>query len=107
MSSKNDNNNSGNTLRVGGTLLNFTTIILGIAAAYFLTIQSLRMELADKAESVVVETMDRKMASIEVMLSEGVVSKEQFYRFSKNIEARLNRIEYYLIDKSGDSIEKP
>ena len=94
-------------LHIDGAPLNFITVILGLAAAYFLTIQSLRMELADKAESVVVETMDKKMASIEVMLSEGVVSKEQFYRFSKNIEARLNRIEYYLIDKSGDSIEKP
>ncbi|MCK4572796.1 MAG: hypothetical protein KAU36_00425 [candidate division Zixibacteria bacterium] len=93
--------------RIGGSLLNFITVILGIAAAYFLTIQSLKMEIADKAEGVVVETLDRKLASIEVMLTEGVVSREQFYRFSTDIEARLNRIEYYLIDKSGENIEKP
>jgi len=93
--------------KIGGSLLNFITVILGIAAAYFLTIQSLKMEIAEKAEGVVVETLDRKLASIEVMLTEGVVSREQFYRFSTDIEARLNRIEYYLIDKSGENIEKP
>ena len=94
------------SFRIGGSLLNFITIILGIAAAYFLTIQSLKMEIADKAEGVVVETLDKKLASIEVMLSEGVVSKEQFYRFSTDIEARLNRIEYYLIDKSGEKTSR-
>ena len=93
--------------KIGGSLLNFITVILGIAAAYFLTIQSLKMEIAEKVEGVVVETLDRKLASIEVMLTEGVVSREQFYLFSTDIEARLNRIEYYLIDKSGENIEKP
>lgn len=94
-------------LKVGGSMLNFVTIILGIAAAYFLTIQSIKIELAAKAENVVVESLDRKLTSIEVMLREGVVSKEQFYNFTTSIEARLNRIEYYLTDKSGDRIEKP
>lgn len=86
--------------------INLVSLILGVAAAYFLTIQSLKIELAAKAEGSVVERLDKKLANIEVILKEGVVSKEQFYKFSNNIENRLGRIEYYLIDQSGDKIGK-
>jgi hypothetical protein len=92
----------GRGLRLGGILLNFMTIVLGIATAYFLTIQSLKVELAAKAETAVVEMLDRKLAGFEVILKEGVVDKEEFYRFSRDTEARLARIEYYLKDQSGD-----
>ncbi len=81
--------------------------IFGVAATYFLTIQSLRLDLAAKAETKVVATLDKKLGNIEVILTEGVISKEAFYQFSKNIESRLTRIEYLLLDKRGDKIEKP
>jgi hypothetical protein len=103
MASHSDHGN----LNLSGSLLNFVTIVLGIATAYFLTIQSLKVELAAKAESAVVETMDKKLAAFEVILKEGVVDKEQFWRFSRDVEARLARIEYYLTDNSGDDIGKP
>lgn len=82
------------------------SIVLGIAAAYFLTIQSLKIELSAKAEGDMVETLDKKLANLEVILKETVVTKEQFYTFSQKMEARLARIEYYLADRSGDNIGK-
>ena len=101
-------NNQGETgIRLSGQLINIMTIVLGIAAAYFLTIQSLKIELEAKAESVVVEALDKKLANFEVILKEGVVSKEQFYLFSKDVEARLTRIEYYLKEQAGEHVGKP
>ncbi len=93
-------------LRLGSQLLNLMVIALGIAAAYFMTIQSLKIELAAKAESAVVQTLDKKLTSFEVFLKEGVVSREQFYEFSRDVENRLARIERYLIDQTGEKIGK-
>lgn len=95
-----------NVFRIRGPLLNVITIIMGVVTAYFLTIQSLKVELADKAEGVEVGTLDKKLANIEVILKEGVVSREQFYQFSKEIETRLTRIEAHLVNKSGEKLEK-
>jgi hypothetical protein len=95
---------SGGGIRLSGPLLRFVTVVFGIAAGYFLTIQSLKIELAAKAEAAVVETLDKKLAGFEVILKQGVVDKETFYRFSKEIEARLTRIEYHLTNKSGENI---
>lgn len=88
--------------RLPGGWINLLTIALGIAAAYFMTIQSLRIELAAKAESDMVITLDKKLANFEVIVKECMVSKEEFFRFSKEIEAKLIRIEYYLTDQAGD-----
>lgn len=91
-------------VRLSGQLLNLLMIALSIAAAYFMTIQSLKIELAAKAENAVVETLDKKLANFEVLLKEGVVSKEQFYQFSKEVDSRLARIEYHLINQSGENL---
>ena len=94
-----------NGLKISGALIKLLSAALALSAAYFLTIQSLRIELAEKAESTVVELLDKKLGNIEVILREGVVSKEQFYSFSTSLEARLARIEYYLAEqKTGDEI---
>lgn len=95
---------SGERFSISGTSLNLLGLILGVAAAYFLTIQSLKIELAAKAEGSVVERLDKKLANIEVILKEGVVSREQFFEFSKNVEGRLGRIEFILTDQSGEKI---
>ncbi len=97
----------GRVVRVSGQVINLITIVLGLAAAYFLTIQSLKVELEAKAEAAVVETLDKKLAAFEVILREGVVSKEEFFRFSKDVETRLGRIEYYVKDNSREHIGKP
>jgi hypothetical protein len=95
------------SFKVSNQVMRVLTLLLGIAATYFLTIQSLRLELAAKAESEVVETLDKKLGNFEVLLKEGVISKEEFYQFSRDIEGRLARIEYFLIDKWGNEIEGP
>ena len=59
-----------------------------------------------KAENAVVEALDKKLVSFEVILKERVVSREQFFRFSKDVEARLTRIEQYLKDQSREHIGK-
>lgn len=87
-------------------LINLITILMGVMAAYFLTIQSLKIEMGAKAEGTVVGRLDKKLANIEVILKESVVSKDQFYVFSRDVETRLTRIEAYLADKSGDEIGK-
>jgi hypothetical protein len=92
--------NSG-SLFVSGPTLRIITTILGIAAAYFLTIQSLKVELAEKAEGPAVELIDKKLTNLEAVIREGVVSKEQFYTFSRDVEARLNRIEILLQNDKG------
>ena len=89
-------------LRLSNSLINILSVALGLAAAYFMTIQSLKIELAAKAESKVVATLDKKLANFEVIVKQGVVSKEEFFRFSREVERRLERIEYYLIDKPGE-----
>ncbi|HWR81788.1 MAG TPA: hypothetical protein VN285_00645 [Candidatus Deferrimicrobium sp.] len=101
------NSHGEHSLRLTAPLMNLLTIVTGIAAGYFLTIQSLRLELGAKAESAVVEALDKKLASFEVFLKEGVVSKEQFFEFSKDVEARLTRIEFYLKEQPRDHIGKP
>ena len=93
-------------LQLSGHWLNLVTIILGIAAAYFMTIQSLKIELAAKAEAAVVGALDKKLAAFEILLQEGVVGKERFYQFSSDVEARLIRIEDYLIEYSGENLGK-
>ncbi len=93
-------------LRISPHMLNLIGIILGVAAAYFMTIQSLKVELAAKAESVVVESLNRKLARVEVLLTEGVVSREQFYVFTRDVEARLIRIENHLTGGVGGTHER-
>ena len=90
------------TLRLTAPVMNFIGVVLGIAAAYFLTIQSLKTDLADKAEAAVVQSLDKKLAGFEVLLKEGVVGKEQFYKFANEMEARLIRIEGHLTGGSGE-----
>lgn len=93
-------------IKFNSATLRLVTLIVGVAAAYFLTIQSIKIELTEKAESAVVETLDRRLANLEVLLKESTVSREQFHLFSKSIESRLGRIEFYLIDQSGEKIGK-
>ena len=85
-------------------MLKFIMIILGVATSYFLSIQSIKVELAAKAEMKTVEQLDKKLTNIEYILNRGVLSKEQFYQFSQGIEHRLSRIEFLLEKNKGDQL---
>ncbi len=86
----------------GRPLINFILILLGMSAAYFTTIGSIRIQMAEKAETALVETIDRRLARLEVLIREGTISKDDFHKFSKDVESRLSRIESYLIDNKRD-----
>ena len=104
MNTKLSQTSSDNGIKFTGTFFRIVATVFGIAAAYFLTIQSLRIELAAKAESAVVEKLDKKLNNIEVILKESMLSKEQFYKFSNDMETRLTRIEYHLGQITGEQI---
>ena len=91
-------------VKLNGPTLNLIAVVIGVVAAYFMTIQSLEVELADKAERAVVETLDRRLTEFEVLLKQGVVPKDDFYRFSCDTETRLIRIEHLLTVNPGDSL---
>ncbi len=93
----------GPVFRISGPIWNVVTIVMGMVAAYFLTIQQLKVDLAAKAESEVVEGLDKKLSGLEVYLKEAVVNKQQFYEHTQKMESRLDRIERYLIEQTGES----
>jgi len=80
----------------------FILTLLGMSAAYFTTIGSIRISLAEKAETALVETIDKKLTRLEVIIKEGMISKDQFFEFGNDIESRLTRIELHLTNKTGD-----
>lgn len=90
------------SLRLTGQFLNFMMIALTIAAGYFMTIQSLKLELSGKAEKQAVETLDKKLSNLEVLLKEGAITRDEFFRLSKEVDSRLERIEYRLSEPTGD-----
>ena len=73
--------------------------LLGMTAAYFTTIGSIKVQLAEKASSVLVEAIDKKLARLEVVIREGRVTKDEFFEFRGDIDSRLSRIEFYLIEQ--------
>ena len=80
-------------------LVNFMVALLGMTAAYFTTIGSIKVQLAEKASGELVEAIDKRLAQMEVVIVEGRVSKDEFFQFKSNIDNRLNRIEFYLSER--------
>jgi len=97
-----DNGNSFFQALCRKPVYSFILALLGMSAAYFTTIGSIRVSLAEKAEAVLVETIDKKLTRLEVIIREGMISKDQFFEFRNDIESRLVRIEYHLTNKAGD-----
>ncbi len=93
-------------VRFDGQIINLLVIVVSLAAAYFMTIQSLKVELAAKAENAVVEALDKKLIGFEVILREGTISRKEFYEFSRGIETRLDRIEQHLVTHTGENSGK-
>ncbi len=83
-------------------LVNFIVMLFGLSAAYFTTIGSIKAELAAKAETVLVNTIDQRLAQMEVLIREGLINKDDFFKFQNSVESRLARIESHLIENKGD-----
>ena len=90
-----------------GEVINVVTMMFGVVAAYFLTVQSLKLELSAKAENKVVEILDKRLSGMEILLRERTVSNEDMFRLSQQIESRLTRIEMHLTHESGVTSGKP
>jgi predicted Holliday junction resolvase-like endonuclease len=90
-----------------GEIINVVTMLFGIVAAYFLTVQSLKLELSAKAENNAVETLDKRLSGMEILLRERTVSKDELFRLTQQIESRLTRIEMHLTHESGVPNERP
>ena len=83
-------------------LFSFMMALLGLSAAYFTTIGNIKVALAEKAETVLVETLDKRLERLEVTIQEGRISKEEFFEFKSDICARLTRIEFYLSEQRSE-----
>jgi hypothetical protein len=77
-------------------LLAFFLTALGIVTAYYTTIAGIRIDLAKKAESNIVNQLDKKISQVEIILDENFMSKKDFYEFKEEMDKRLTRIEYRL-----------
>ena len=86
---------------INGAVLKFVGFLLSITAAYFLTIQSLKVELAGKADSDSVAELNSKLTNIEAILREGVIDKEAFFTLASTVDKRLTKIELLLENQSG------
>jgi hypothetical protein len=54
------------------------------------------LDLSQKAESVVVNQLDKRLSNIEILLNQNFMTKEEFHRFSQDLQNRLSKIEYQL-----------
>jgi hypothetical protein len=77
-------------------LVAFFVTALGIITAYYTTIAGIKLDLSQKAESVAVNQLDKRLSNIEVMLNQNFLTREEFHRFSQDLQNRLSRIEYQL-----------
>ncbi len=69
---------------------------LGIIAAYYTTIAGIKLDLSKKAESEMVNQLDKRLSNIEILLNKNFLTKDEFHGFSEDLQKRLTRIEYQL-----------
>ncbi len=64
-----------------------------VVAAYFGTISDLKLALAEKADRTTAERIELRLAQIEVLLSDHLVSRDEFFKLRDELRVRLTRIE--------------
>lgn len=77
-------------------LVAFFVTAFGIVTAYYTTIAGIKLDLSQKAESVVVNQLDKRLSNIEVLLNQNFMTKEEFHALSQELQNRLSRIEFQL-----------
>jgi uncharacterized protein YdaU (DUF1376 family) len=83
-------------------LFSFAMTACGILAAYYTTVAGIKLELAQKADARAVAEMDKRVAAIDVQLTERFMTKEDFYRLKDEMLERLTKIEAK-ISKNGST----
>jgi len=79
-------------------LVAFFVTAFGIITAYYATIAGIKVDLSQKAETVVVNQLDKRLSNIELMLNKNFLTKEEFYQFSQDLHDRLSRMEYQMTE---------
>lgn len=64
-----------------------------VVAAYLGTINELKLALAEKADRRAVEKIDLRLAKLEVVINEKLLTKDEFYQLRDELLVRLARIE--------------
>jgi len=77
-------------------LVAFFVTAFGIITAYYTTIGGIRLDLSRKAESAVVNQLDKRLSNIEVLLNQNFMTKEEFLKLSQELQNRLGKIEFQL-----------
>ncbi len=77
-------------------LFAFFVTVFGILTAYHTSIFGIKLDLARKAESEIVNQLDKKLSKIEILLNEKLLTKDEFYKFKEHMDRRLTMIEYKL-----------
>lgn len=77
-------------------LVAFFVTALGIITAYYTTVAGIKLDLSQKAESTVVNQLDKRLSNIELLLNQNFLTKEEFHLFSQDLQNRLSRIEFQI-----------
>jgi len=64
-----------------------------VVAAYMGTISELKLAIAEKADRQAVEKIDLRLARIEVLMNDHLLTKDEFYDLRDELLVRLARIE--------------
>ena len=88
-------NSVGAWWRQGLARLGLTVIATAFAvlAAYYGTIGELKLALAEKADRQAVENIDLRLARIEVVINDRLLTKDEFYHLRDELLVRLARME--------------
>lgn len=81
-------------------LVTFAVTAGGILAAYYSTIGRIDLALARKADQEQVASLDKKLSTLEVLLTTNAVTREEFHQFRDEVVQRLGRIEARLEPQS-------
>jgi short-subunit dehydrogenase involved in D-alanine esterification of teichoic acids len=77
-------------------LVAFFFTAFGIVTAYYTTIAGIKLDLSKKAESEMVNQLDKRLSNIEILLNKNFLTKDEFHQFSEDLQERLTKIEYQL-----------
>ncbi|MBD3170145.1 MAG: hypothetical protein GF307_11725 [candidate division Zixibacteria bacterium] len=82
-----------------GIIKSVATILLSVAAviaAYYSTVSSLKVAIASKADRTEISMLERRLNSVENCVEQNFITRDDFHRFSEEVNYRLLKIEFKL-----------
>jgi hypothetical protein len=92
----NTNNKIFSKVQLLQFLVAFFLTAFGIITAYYTTIAGIKLDLSKKAESEMVNQLDKRLSNIEILLNKNFLTKDEFHQFSEDLQKRLTKMEYQL-----------